>query len=382
MKIAISATNPCHLFDLAKEFFRRDALGAYLSGYPAWRLRPPAGFPLRVHPVRTVITYGLLRLPAKLRPNPNRLFRWQDAGFDRAAAADVAATGSEIIHAMPGQALHTFRAARAAGIETCLNHASGPVRQQVAILEREWARRGIDSKGLHRFDESYFRQEQEEYALADWHCAASTLVRDQLVAAGVRHERIWVAPYGADLAVFHPPPDRTARATARFVFAGQLTLRKGLRTLFDAFAAAPLGADATLDCYGAIAPDARNVLHRAQDDRRIRCHGAVTQRDLAAAFRAATAVILPSQEEAFGLVIPQALSCGAPCIVSDRVGAQDLIRPHRNGSVFPVDDVAALAAEMMWWREHAGAGEVVAHSWDGPAELLLQQMRQRKTLPV
>jgi glycosyltransferase involved in cell wall biosynthesis len=44
-------------------------------------------------------------------------------------------------------------------------------------------------------------------------------------------------------------------------------------------------------------------------------------------------------------VVDEALATGLPCVVSDRVGAApDLIVPGTTGDVFPVGDVAALAA--------------------------------------
>jgi glycosyltransferase involved in cell wall biosynthesis len=45
------------------------------------------------------------------------------------------------------------------------------------------------------------------------------------------------------------------------------------------------------------------------------------------------------------LVVNEAMLCGLPVAVSDRVGAKfDLVRPEENGYVFPAGDVGALAA--------------------------------------
>ena len=204
MKICISATNPCHLYDLAVALHARGELGGYFSGYPAWRLQPPDGFPLVVRSARTLVTYGCLRLPAALRPSAHRLFRWQDLGFDRAVARVLEAAGGASIHAMPGQALATFRRARELGMLTVLNHASGPVRQRLAMIEDEYRRAGLDLAQHHGYDSAYFAREDAEYAAADYHCAASSIVRAQLEAAGVPPNRIWVVPYAADPAVFFP----------------------------------------------------------------------------------------------------------------------------------------------------------------------------------
>jgi glycosyltransferase involved in cell wall biosynthesis len=82
--------------------------------------------------------------------------------------------------------------------------------------------------------------------------------------------------------------------------------------------------------------------------------------------------VLPSVEEGFGLVVPQALNCGCPCIVSDRVGARDYIRHRENGSVFPVGDAAALCAELLWWEQHPSRTHE-NFTWTAGARTLIAQ---------
>ena len=97
------------------------------------------------------------------------------------------------------------------------------------------------------------------------------------------------------------------------------------------------------------------------------------QEQLARAMRDSSVLVLPSLEEGFGLVIPQALNCGCPCIVSDRVGGKDCIRHQDNGSIFPLGDAQALAAELDLWERNprrttdnftwtAGARTIIAES--------------------
>ena len=91
-------------------------------------------------------------------------------------------------------------------------------------------------------------------------------------------------------------------------------------------------------------------------------------------------LVLPSLEEGFGLVIPQALNCGAPCIVSDRVGGKDLIRHHENGSIFPSGDKAALAEELIWWHTHWHPVTEL-HNWEPPAAAILKAARAASQTP-
>ncbi len=367
MKISISATNPCHLFAMARELASIEALGAYYSGYPEWKLGDAAGMQVRTHSLRTNVVYGLLKfVPEKLRPSSRGLFLWQDHGFDRWVGAQL--ERADFIHAMPGQCLATFRAARRLGIRTVLNHATGPVREWVRIMEPEYARAGLRLAEVCPYDDAYFAREDEEYALSDWHCAASTIVRDQLIAVGIAREKIWVVPYGADSRLFfvgEVPPSRDFR----IVFAGQVGLRKGIRTLLDALTLA--GSESwRVDFYGAVLGEARADIAAYRGRTPLEFHGPVSQAQLGEAFRRSSVLVLPSLEEGFGLVVPQALSCGVPCLVSDRVGAKDLIRRGENGSIFPVKDSSALAAELAWWAEHPCRTDEV-HRWSEPARRVL-----------
>jgi len=68
--------------------------------------------------------------------------------------------------------------------------------------------------------------------------------------------------------------------------------------------------------------------------------------------------------------VPQALNCGLPCIVSDRVGAQDLLRPRENGAIFPVGNATALAEELTWWAAYPKR-VTETFGWTEPARRLI-----------
>jgi glycosyltransferase involved in cell wall biosynthesis len=371
MKISIAATNPCHLYPLALELARANALGCYYSGYPAWKLNAPAGFPVRTHSFRTTMVYGALKyLHPSLRPSSRTLFLWQDHGFDAWVGRELEAC--DFLHAMPGQALKGFERARALGVRTVLNHATGPGREWVRIMEPEYQRVGLRLTDVCPYDEAYFAREEREYELADYHCAASSVVRQQLTGLGIAPERIWLAGYGADPKIFHAR-GRVKPGRFRVVFAGQIGLRKGIRTLLQALAQLNR-SDWEVHFYGGVAPEARDDLDAYPGATPMTMHGSVSQAALAEGFRKASVLVLPSLEEGFGLVIPQGLNCGLPCIVSDRVGGKDLIRNRENGSVFPAEDPVALAAELGWWERNWRPVEE-SHSWAEGARQVLEASR-------
>jgi glycosyltransferase involved in cell wall biosynthesis len=77
---------------------------------------------------------------------------------------------------------------------------------------------------------------------------------------------------------------------------------------------------------------------------RVRFLGFVNQSRLPDVYQAADILVLPSEHEPFGVVVNEAMLCGRPVIVSDRVGAKyDLVREGETGFVYPCGDIEALA---------------------------------------
>jgi glycosyltransferase involved in cell wall biosynthesis len=270
---------------------------------------------------------------------------------------------------MPGQALETFRKAKALGVRTVLNHATGPSRNWIEIMREEYQRVGLTLDQATVYDESFLERESKEYTLADLHCAASTVVKKQLVATGISPERIWIVAYGADPKVFYPRRNSSA-GQFRIIFAGYVSLRKDVITLLSALQKLRR-KEWRVDFYGGVAGEVRQDIDSYSGETPLYFHGPVSQNDLAQKMRESSILVLPSLEEGFGLVVAQALSCGTPCIVSEAVGAKDLLKNRENGSVFPVKDSEALSEELIFWanRPRRVTGDF---SWTQPAETLLK----------
>jgi glycosyltransferase involved in cell wall biosynthesis len=101
----------------------------------------------------------------------------------------------------------------------------------------------------------------------------------------------------------------------------------------------------------------------------IRLAGFLNQSEIAQAYLAADALVLPSDgEETWGLVVNEAMSCGRPCLVSDRVGCgPDLVVTGKTGFVFPLGDVEALSALMV---ECAARPELLVAMGENAAEAI------------
>jgi glycosyltransferase involved in cell wall biosynthesis len=80
----------------------------------------------------------------------------------------------------------------------------------------------------------------------------------------------------------------------------------------------------------------------------IRWHGFVSDRnELAELYSGATAFVLPALFEPYGGVVMEAKGHGLPCIVTDRGGFGENIRPGEDGLMVPAGDPEALAEALV-----------------------------------
>ena len=72
--------------------------------------------------------------------------------------------------------------------------------------------------------------------------------------------------------------------------------------------------------------------------------GFVNQSGLPSVYRSADLMVLPSEYEPFAVAVNEAMCCGCPTVVSDRVGAaEDLVKPVCPALVYPCGDVDGLS---------------------------------------
>lgn len=178
---------------------------------------------------------------------------------------------------------------------------------------------------------------------------------------GFPRDRIHMGMYGADPAIFAPQAPLAERPK-EFLFVGQFIHRKGVLDLCEAFLAHPeLASEFRLRLCGS--GELRSALPRHQS---IVIEDFVQPQELARRYNAARALVLPSREEHWGLVVHEAALCGCGLILSDAVGsAPDLATPD-NSLIFGAGDKDAL-----------GAALVKASRWSGTELERIQQASLR-----
>lgn len=76
--------------------------------------------------------------------------------------------------------------------------------------------------------------------------------------------------------------------------------------------------------------------------------GFLNQGEIPDSYVAADVLVVPSASETWGLVVNEAMACGLPAVVSDRVGcAPDLVQPGGTGYIYRCGDVDGLSCIML-----------------------------------
>jgi len=196
---------------------------------------------------------------------------------------------------------------------------------------------------------------------------------------GAREEHLFIVPHVIDTDYFLGESKRleSGRGLLRarwglsddgvvFLFAGKFTEKKRPLDFVNAIGQARLlGAEVEGLMVGDGPLRAACEQLAREKDLPIKFAGFLNQSEITAAYVAADALVLPSDGgETWGLVVNEAMTCGVPCFVSDRVGCgPDMIRNGETGATFPLGDtkqlgniLAELAANkerVSWMSERA-----------------------------
>jgi len=167
-------------------------------------------------------------------------------------------------------------------------------------------------------------------------------------ALGFHGERLWEGYYACDWGKFAAKAEsREQRAESdgmrSFLYVGRYAPEKGLDTLTKAYSIYRQRAERPWKLVCAGAGPLRETLVRAGTEDR----GFIQPDELPELMGEATAFILPSRFEPWGVVAHEAAATGLPLILSDACGAgAHLLRHHGNGYIFPAGDAKALAERM------------------------------------
>ncbi len=336
-----------HAFDLARELEQLGALHRLITNYPRSRTRR-WGIPDE-KVVSLPVSGALTRLAWKFGGEGfamRQQFRINDL-FARQAARHLG--NPDLVHAWSAAAEPALLAARARGIPAVLERSSSHMLEQCHLLREEYASLGLRWEETPRLT---VERELREYQLADMIFVPSRFVWRTFATAAFPADRLFLNGFGVDVTRFSPGAKSTD--VFRVIFAGSLSVRKGIHYLVAAFRQADIPNSELLLVGGATRETDRLI---GAPDPRIRRIGHVPQAELPACYRDASVFVMASIEEGQAMVQAQALACGLPLICTASTGGEDFlaldgegtevapgVREFAAGVVVPPRDPALLAA--------------------------------------
>jgi len=183
--------------------------------------------------------------------------------------------------------------------------------------------------------------------------------RDFYLQYKIRPERIFPCPYFVDNERFWDQFQKVGRERDKiratwdipknhvcFLFVGKLEPKKRILDLLQAL---DLARQVNPKVYllvagsGELMAEARRLTRMRELP--VTFAGFLNQTEITRAYAAADCLVLPSDYgETWGLVVNEAMVCGLPALVSDRVGCgPDLVKPGVTGMIFPFGDTSGLA---------------------------------------
>ena len=246
---------------------------------------------------------------------------WVHQWFARRAANYL--SGSELIHGWSQWSEPSIEWARMRGIPAVLERSSAHILEQSNLLSEEHRRLGLQWAATHPKIE---QMELREYQLCASVAVPSLFVERSFIHQNFAAEKLFRNPLGVDLNCFQPsaePPDEPSRIGLRVIYAGSLSVRKGIADLLQGFAEANLKG-ATLTLIGGATEEFKTLL--GKQPATVKIMGHLPQNKLVEHYQRGHCFVLASIEEGMAMVQMQALACGLPLICTTNTGGEDLLR--------------------------------------------------------
>lgn len=332
MKVVLSVLGKFHTFDLAREMHSRAALTSIFTAYPRFKLRGEGIPPDKIQSYPWYHTpYMALRLRDRVDLRLAYIWEYLDRiTFDRYTANNL--PSCDVFVGISSAALASGQRAKVMGARYVCDRGSAHIRTQDDLLRDEYAHW---KEPYIPTDPRIVDREEAEYAEADCITVPSSFSARTFAQKGVQTDKVKVLGYGVNLQHFYPSADKTPD-TFNVLFAGGAHLRKGIPYLLQAYRTLKHPRK-TLSFAGTCPPDLIQLMKRAglwPDD--IQLLGHLNWGQLRDRMSRSHALVLPSIEDGFGLVLAQALACGCPIIASEHTGAPDLIEDGHAGFIVPI----------------------------------------------
>ena len=329
-RVIITSAGIYHTYHAARAAEKCGSLERFITGiYDPRQSDGIAPEHIQKVPLPNYLGFAIQQIPSQHSVYIQYLVR--DNLYDRLAQRYI--TPVDVFHGWNHQSLYSLRKAKEMGAVTLIERSTAHPTIQTQILEEEMARFGLNYPASAKWLNEKHIQEYDE---ADYIVTCSEFVDRTFIEMGYPAEKLKRIHLGFDASRFAPAPKQDD--VFRIVYAGMITIRKGIHYLLEAFKQLNI-PNSELVLVGALSQDSKLFLPQYEG---LYTHiPFVTHDRLPELFQSASVFVMPSIEDGFGMVVYEAAACGVPVIATENVGAA--LRDGIDGFVVPIRDAKSLA---------------------------------------
>lgn len=236
------------------------------------------------------------------------------------------------------------------GGKAILEHPMPHAKFWMSINQRFYEDLAIRVKpGYSRFSQRVVEKMLREYETADFVQVHSSFARNTFLSHGIPEEKILTCLLGIDPDIFplttksHKP--NRIDEPLKVVYVGRLELWKGVHLLLDSVSSLPKSA-IELTLVGRKLPEMDDFMGKCNGN--VRWVDNVDKEALSVYYYEADLAVLPSLNDAFGMVILEAMAHGVPVIASTASAGPDVITHGVDGLIVQAGDNHALTQALQW----------------------------------
>ena len=342
LKYLLSLSAKFHSFEVAKVLYNNNQLSKIVCGYPWFKLKNE-GIPKEL--VSSNGIYNILKFPFQDVPFAKKYLDY--LGILNKKNIDIQTLkiiqknlDFDVLLGLAGVALKSAQKIFNSDKIFICERSSSEIGFQNKLLSEEYK---IYNLKFNNTNPWFIENEQEEYELADIILTPSNFVKNSFNKKF--HHKIKVINFGVNTSNFYK--NSVIKKSDKYfdiLFIGQISLRKGLHYLIDAFQNLK-HPNKRLHIVGTHTLD-KKFFQKRLNIENIITYGHINHLKLNNIINKCHIFVLPSIEEGFATVILQALSAGCPVIVSENTGAKEFVSKNNCGYVVPIRDPKAITEKL------------------------------------
>jgi glycosyltransferase involved in cell wall biosynthesis len=345
MEVSISVPGKFHAFDLAEGLHSYNSLYKITTSYPKFKLPnnlpdskvSTISYPEAIYQIGD--RFHLRNYVNKISKWNSPFVRWKFRLFDKSVARklDPAPSSESIFVGFAGACLQSIRRANELGYTTIVERSSVDIRTQRDLLSKEFE---ISGNSKQPISEHHIQIEEQEYEIADYIVVCSNFAADSFKKRGYS-DKVVNIPLGnkPERAKVKRKirPTNVSKEEDVFLYAGAVSLQKGIPYLLDAWESAEL-EQSHLVLVGSIDSEIKDQIDLTNKN----VHLVGWQDNIDEWYAGSDYFVFPSMQDGFGQVVLEALFHGLPVVVSENTGAKDCVRDGIDGLIVQSGDPEAL----------------------------------------